>query len=84
MRQHKKTERKSNFEKCFRILEYLRRYSDREHRLDQADLRKVSGLSECIGDKGAFNDNINAMAIPLSAVIFPGMAGNGVRRIMRR
>ena len=44
----------------------------------------MSGLSECIGDKGAFNDNVNAMAIPLSAVIFPGMAGNGVRRIMRR
>lgn len=66
MRQHKKTERKSNFEKCFRILEYLRRYSDKEHRLDQSDLRKVSGLSECIGDKGAFNDNINAMAETLN------------------
>lgn len=64
MREKKLTERKNNFEKCYRILEYLREYTNEEHRLNQKDLRKE--LSEYIGDKGAFNDHINAIADTLN------------------
>lgn len=66
MRQNKVTERKGAFEKCYRILEYLRRYSNEEHRFNQSDLRKVKALSGYIGDKGAFNDNLNAIADTLN------------------
>lgn len=52
----------TNFEKCYHILEYLKKHTDAEHKTTQAKLRAVSELKEYIRDKGAFNDAINAMA----------------------
>lgn len=52
----------TNFEKCYRILEYLKKHTDAEHKTTQAKLRAVPELKEYIRDKGAFNDAVNAMA----------------------
>lgn len=58
----RKSKKPTNFEKCYRILEYLKKHTDSEHRTTQAKLRSVPELREYIGDKGAFNDAVNAMA----------------------
>ena len=58
----RESKKPTNFEKCYRILEYLKKHTDVEHRTTQAKLRSVSELQGYIGDKGAFNDAVNAMA----------------------
>lgn len=55
-----------NFERYYRVLEYLRKHTDREHTVNQSDLRKVPQLKSCIRDKGAFNNMINTMADTLN------------------
>lgn len=66
MRKKRQTERKSSFEKCYRLLEYLKKHTNEEHRLNQKDLRKMDELSEYIGEKGSFNDRINMLADTLN------------------
>ena len=66
MRKKRITQRKSSFEKCYRILEYLRENTNEEHRLNQKDLREKGKLDEYIVDKGSFNDYINTMAETLN------------------
>lgn len=58
----RESKKPTNFEKCYHILEYLKRHTDSEHRTTQAKLRTVPELQEYIKDKGAFNDAVNAMA----------------------
>lgn len=58
----RESKKPTNFEKCYRILEYLRRHTDSAHRTTQAKLRNVPELQAYIKDKGAFNDAVNAMA----------------------
>ena len=58
----RKSNKPTNFEKSYRILEYLKKNTDEKHRTTQAKLRKVPELEEYIADKGAFNDIVNAMA----------------------
>ena len=58
----RESKKPTNFEKCYRILEYLKKHTDSEHRTTQAKLRNVPELQEYIKDKGAFNDAVNAMA----------------------
>lgn len=60
------TESCTNFERYYRVLEYLRKYTDKEHTVNQSDLRKVSQLKSCIRDKGAFNNMINTLADTLN------------------
>ncbi|MGN0484796.1 MAG: WYL domain-containing protein [Lachnospiraceae bacterium] len=56
------TAKPSNFEKCYRILEYLKWNTDAEHTMKQADLRKADELKEYIKDKSTLNDILNNMA----------------------
>ena len=58
----RESKKPTNFEKCYHILEYLKKHTDSEHRITQAKLRAVPELQEYIRDKGAFNDAVNAMA----------------------
>ena len=58
----RESKKPTNYEKCYRILEYLKKHTDSEHRTTQAKLRTVPELREYIKDKGAFNDAVNAMA----------------------
>ena len=58
----RESKKPTNFEKCYHILEYLKKHTDSEHKTTQAKLRTVPELKEYIKDKGAFNDAVNAMA----------------------
>lgn len=42
----RKSKKPTNFEKCYRILEYLKKHTDSEHRTTQAKLRSVPELQE--------------------------------------
>lgn len=48
----------SHYERAYRILEYLRWNSDREHPVSQASLRKVEDLERYIGGKETFREMI--------------------------
>lgn len=58
----RKSDKPTNFEKCYRILEYLKKNTDASHRTTQKELRGVEELDPYIKDKSSFNDMINAMA----------------------
>lgn len=60
------TKKASNFERTYRILQYLKENSDREHKITQAMLRKVPELREYIGDKQTFNRMIIHSAMTLN------------------
>lgn len=52
----------ARFERMFKVLEYLKRNTDREHPTTQAKMRKDPEVSEFIGDKETFNRLIKDMA----------------------
>lgn len=52
----------ARFERMFRVLDYLKRNTDREHPTTQAKMRKDQEVSEFIGDKETFNRLIKDMA----------------------
>lgn len=52
----------ARFERMFRVLDYLKRNTDREHPTTQAKMRKDPEVSEFIGDKETFNRLIKDMA----------------------
>lgn len=52
----------ARFERMFRILDYLKRNTDREHPTTQAEMRKSPEVAEFIGDKETFNRLIKDMA----------------------
>ena len=66
MRRNKKTERASQFEKCYRILEFLRKNTDEKHKLNQSDIKNVKKMLKYTGGKGTLNDNINVIADTLN------------------
>lgn len=52
----------SKYERSYRILEYLKRNTDQDHKVKQSDLRKIEYLKQYIGNKETFNDTIVNMA----------------------
>ena len=62
----RKTSKASNFERTYRILEYLKKNSDSEHTMSQAKLRKVPELEEYLGDKQTFNRMIVQAAMTMN------------------
>lgn len=52
----------SKYERSYRILEYLKKNTDQEHKVKQSDLRKIEYLKQYIGNKETFNDTIVNMA----------------------
>ena len=60
------SERYSKIERAYRILEYLRRNSDKEHTITQASLRKNPEISPYVGDKETYNDTIVKLAEALN------------------
>lgn len=52
----------SKYERSYRILEYLKKNTDQEHKVKQSDLRKIEYLKQYIGNKETFNDTIANMA----------------------
>ena len=61
------SERYSKIERAYRILEYLRRNSDKEHTITQASLRKNPDISPYLGDKETYNDTIVKLADALNS-----------------
>lgn len=58
----KGTSKPSNFERTYRIIEYLKYNTDSENKVTQSMLRKVPELKPYIGDKQTFNRMINNVA----------------------
>lgn len=52
----------SKYERSYRILEYLKKNTDQDHKVKQSDLRKIGYLEQYIGNKETFNDTIVNMA----------------------
>ena len=59
-------EKFSKIERAYRILEYLRRNSDREHTVTQASLRRNPEIAPYLGDKETYNDTIVKLAEALN------------------
>ena len=60
------SERPKNFERSWRILEYLRRNSDPEHYVTRAELLKKPDMQRYMGGKETFNDTIFHMALAMN------------------
>lgn len=58
----RKLNKSARFERMYKIWEYLKRNTDREHPATQAAMRKDPDLSELMGDKETFNRLIKDMA----------------------
>ena len=63
----RKTNRPAQIERAHRILEYLKKNTDKEHTVRQCDLRKVPDLEQYIGNKETFNDLIVNMAYAMNS-----------------
>lgn len=59
-------EKYSKIVRAYRILEYLRRNSDKEHIVTQASLRKNPDISPYVGDKETYNHTIVKLAEALN------------------
>ena len=60
------SDRPKNFERSWRILEYLRKNSDAEHCVKRADLLKDPAMQCYVAGKEAFNDAIFHMALAMN------------------
>lgn len=60
------SERPKNFERSWRILEYLRRNSDQEHYVTRAELLKDPVMHRYVKGKETFNDAIFHMALAMN------------------
>ena len=58
----RKLSKAARFERMFKIWEYLKNNTDKEHPTSQAQMRKAPEVSEFIGDKETFNRLIKDMA----------------------
>ena len=58
----KRKELPKQFERCYKILEYLRKHTDENHKMSQAQLRRQDELKECLGTSETFNEYINTIA----------------------
>lgn len=64
--EHKGEKNNQRFlERCFRLLEYLRKNTDNEHTLTQAELRK-SEICHCLGNNETFNRTVTQLARALN------------------
>lgn len=63
----RKLTKAARFERMFKIWEYLKNNTDKDHPTTQAEMRKSSELSEFIGDKETFNRLIKDMARTLNS-----------------
>ncbi len=60
------TSKPSNFERTYKIIEYLKKHTDSVHKVTQADLRKSLDVKEYIGDKQTFNRMVNQAAVTMN------------------
>lgn len=58
----RKLSKAARFERMFKVWEYLKNNTDKEHPTTQAEMRKSPEVSEFIGDKETFNRLIKDMA----------------------
>ena len=58
----RKLSKSARFERMFKIWDYLKNNTDKEHPTSQAQMRKAPEVSEFIGDKETFNRLIKDMA----------------------
>lgn len=61
--------RKSNsvlLERCFRLLDYLKRNTDSQHTITQAELRRDKEISDYLGSKDTFNKMMQNLTLALN------------------
>ena len=61
--------RKSNsvlLERCFRLLDYLKRNTDSQHTITQAELRRDEQISDYLGSKDTFNKMMQNLTLALN------------------
>lgn len=63
----RKLTKAARFERMFKILEYLKNNTDKDHPTTQAQMRRAPEVSEFIGDKETFNRLIKDMARTLNS-----------------
>lgn len=63
----RKLTKSARFERMFKIWEYLKNNTDKDHPTTQAEMRKSSEMSEFIGNKETFNRLIKDMARTLNS-----------------
>lgn len=61
-----KSSRPSQFERAYRLLEYLRENTDREHPITQAELRKNPETHSYMGGKETSRDLIIRMVLAMN------------------
>lgn len=62
----RQTKKPSKYERSYKILEYLRRNTDKDHTVKRSDLASVSELREYLGYKETLNDTISNMALAMN------------------
>ena len=62
----RKMDRETRFMRMFKIWDYLKRNTDREHPITQAEMREDEAIREYLGDKETFNRFIKDMAWALN------------------
>lgn len=62
----RQTNKPSKYERSYKILEYLRRNTDKENRVKRSDLARVPELREYLGYKETLNDTICNMALAMN------------------
>lgn len=62
----RQTKKPSKYERSYKILEYLRRNTDKEHTVKRSDLARVPELREYLGYKETLNDTISNMALAMN------------------
>ncbi len=55
------------FESCYKIAQYLKKHTDKEHPISQADMRKDESVAKYLGAKETSNSYINQIALALNS-----------------
>lgn len=71
-------------ERCFRLIEYLKRNTDKNHTITQAKLRRDPEISNYIGSKTTFNNMMRSLAIAMNTNSWDNMKPEDEWRLVYR
>lgn len=71
-------------ERCFRLIEYLKRNTDKNHTITQAKLRRDPEISNYIGSKTTFNNMMRSLAIAMNTDSWDNMKPEDEWRLVYR
>ena len=56
----------SKIERAYKLLQYLKKNSDKDHTIMQKDLRENFEIEKYVGDKETYNDTITKLAMAMN------------------